>query len=127
MNKSTKRIIKILSDQLLNLKQPIHLLAVCSGGRTLSKLIASNLRNEGINVAYYEVWTNIIKGKAKLWRTNFTKEDYTGTVVIVEDVIWKGTQLPPIKNLLKIMAPKKRFYIASILDCNEKADFAVYK
>lgn len=127
MQKRTKEIIEELAQKLIYLEQPIHLLAVCSGGTTVAKAINSYLKKQKINVEHYEVWTNIINGKSKLWKTNFTKENYTGTAVIIEDVIWKGRQLPPIKKMLKIMNSHKKFYLASLLDCNKKADFSVFK
>jgi len=127
MRKRTKEIIEELAKKLINLKQPIHLLAVCSGGTTVAKTITSYLKKQGIKAEYYAVWTNIINGKSELWKTNFAKDDYTGTVVIIEDVIWKGRQLPPIKKMLKKMNSRKKFYLASLLDCNNKADFSVFK
>lgn len=93
----------------------------------MAKTITSYLKKEGIQAEYYEVWTNIINGKSELWKTNFTKENYTGTAVIIEDVIWKGRQLPPIKKMLKKMNFHKKIYLASLLDCNNKADFSVFK
>lgn len=127
MRKRTKKIIEELAKNLIHLKQPIHLLAVCSGGTTVAKTITSYLKKKGIEAEYFEVWTNIINGKSELWKTNFTKDNYTGTAVIIEDVIWKGRQLPPIKKMLKKMNPRKKFYLASLLDCNNKANFSVFK
>ncbi|MFC2134082.1 hypothetical protein ACFLTH_05640 [Bacteroidota bacterium] len=37
MRKRTKEIIEELAKKLVHLKQPIHLLAVCSGGITVAK------------------------------------------------------------------------------------------
>ena len=105
----------------------MHLVAVCSGGRTLAKIMSASLKRKRIKTGYYEVWTNMVNGRSRLWKTDFTKGDYTGTAVIVEDVVWSGRQLPPIKRMLRIMDPKKKFYIASLFDCNHKADFAVYR
>jgi hypoxanthine-guanine phosphoribosyltransferase len=127
MQKRTKEIIEELAQKLIHLEQPIHLLAICSGGTMVAKIITSYLSEKGIEAEYYEVWTNIINGKSELWKTNFTKENYTGTAVIIEDVIWKGRQLPPIKKMLKKMNSRKKFYLASLLDCNNKADFSVFK
>lgn len=127
MRKRTKEIIEELAQKLVHLKQPIHLLAVCSGGTTVAKTIISYLKKQGIETDYYEVWTNIINGKSELWKTNFIKANYTGTAVIIEDVIWRGRQLPPIKKMLKKMNSRKKFYLASLLDCNNKADFSVFK
>lgn len=127
MQKRTEEIIEELAQKLIHLKQPIHLLAVCSGGTTVAKTITSYLKKQGVDAEYYEVWTNIINGKSELWKTNFTKYNYTGTAVIIEDVIWKGRQLPPILKMLKKMNFQKKFYLASLLDCNNKADFSVFK
>ncbi|MGE0792906.1 MAG: hypothetical protein AB7V77_01855 [Candidatus Woesearchaeota archaeon] len=127
MQKRTKEIVKDLAKQLVNLEPPIHLLAVCSGGIIVAKTIAAYLNKQRIKAEYYEVWTNVVQGKSTLWKTNFTKEKYIGTAVMVEDVVWKGRQLPPIRKMLRKMNSRKKFYLASILDCNNKADFSVFK
>ena len=126
MEKRVDELIKNLAKQIIHLKPPIHLLAVCLGGVTLAKGINSYLSKKKIKSEYYEVWINIIGGKRKIWKTNFTKNCYTGTAVIVEDVIWQGGALPPIKQMLLKMNNKKRVYVASLFDCNHKADFSVF-
>lgn len=128
MEQRVKKIIQQLASKITHLKQPIHLLAVCTGGMTLAKIIYSYLKRQNIKADYYEIWTTVsIKGKRKIRKTNFTKKNYNGTAVIVEDVIWRGSALPPIKKMLKIMNRKKRFYTVALLDCNRKADFAIFR
>lgn len=122
------RIIKLisqLSKKVSNLPQPIHILAICSGGRTVGQYIYKYLKSKKINVSYFEVWTNIIDKKAEILKTNFKKKDYKGTVLIVEDVVWKGTSLMAVKKMLRLMS-KKRFYTAVLLDFNHKADFSIF-
>lgn len=127
MEKRTIKLIRELGKKIEHLEQPIHLLAVCSGGMTLAKTINKHLKSKKIDSKYFEVWTNIINGKKKIWKTDFHKKDYTGTAVIVEDVIWKGSALPPIKKMLKTMKARKKIFIVSLLDCNKKADFSIFK
>jgi len=126
MKNTTKKIIEKLAQKISHLEPPIHLLAVCTGGTMVAKIINSYLRKNGVNSKYYEIWTNIICGKKEIWKTNFSKSDYIGTVVIVEDVIWQGSALPPIKKLLRTMNPKKKVYTVSLLDCNKKADYSIF-
>lgn len=127
MEKRTIALIRDLGSKIEHLDQPIHLLAVCSGGMTLAKTINKYLKKKKVNSKYFEVWTNIINGKKKIWKTDFTKEHYCGTAVIVEDVIWKGSALPPIKKMLKEMKPRKKVFVISLLDCNKKADYSIFK
>jgi hypoxanthine phosphoribosyltransferase len=127
MEKKTRAIIKKLANQIPDFKEPVHILAVCTGGLTLSKMIVRQLKKRKINAACFEVWANIVDGVRTIERTNFQKSDYTGTAVIVDDVIWAGTVLPPIKRMLKKYHKSKKFYIAALLDCGNKADFAVYR
>src|SRR3989344_2939083 len=104
MDNSIKKIIAKLGKKLQHLKQPIQILAICSGG----KVVGQNLHSY-------------------LLEKNIQSKDFEGTAVIVEDVIWNGTQLPPVKQLLHNCNPHKKFYIASLLDVNKKADFSVFK
>ena len=122
------RIIKLtnqLAKKVSNLPQPIHILAICSGGRTVGQYIYKYLKTKRVNVSYFEVWTNIIGKKATILKTNFKKKDYKGTVLIVEDVVWKGTSLMAVKGMLHSMNSKK-FYTAVLLDFNHKADFSIF-
>lgn len=125
MRKTTEKLITSLADQCKHLPQPIHLLAMCSGGTTVAKTMNKVLRSKGVKSNYFEVWTNTINGKRSIWKTDFKKSDYKGTAIIVEDVIWKGGALPPTKRMLKDMK-KQKVYVASLLDCNLKADFSVF-
>jgi hypoxanthine phosphoribosyltransferase len=125
MEIQTKKLIEDLAEKITVLEQPIHLLAVCTGGMTLAQTINEYLRKKGIESAYFEVWTNTVEGKREIWKTTFHPEDYTGTAVIVEDVIWKGGALPSISKMLEDMKPGKKFYIISLLDVNKKADFSI--
>lgn len=127
MKQKVKKIIERLAKKIIHLKQPIHLLAVCTGGKVIAKTIYLYLTKKKIKADYYEIWTDVIKGKRKIWKTNFTKKNYQGTAVIVEDVIWQGGALPPIKKMLKKMNPQKRNYTVSLLDCNHKADFSIFR
>jgi len=74
MEKNTKVIIDKLGTKLVALPQPIHLLAICTGGITVAKMLAAYLRRKKIKASYYEVWTNLIKGKSYIWKTNFNKD-----------------------------------------------------
>ena len=100
MKETTKKLIANLADQCKNLPEPIHLLAICSGGISVAKTMNSVLHSKGINSKCFEVWTNTVNGKRSIWKTTFLKSDYTGTAVIVEDVIWKGGAIPPTKKCL---------------------------
>lgn len=127
MEKRTRILIEDLGKKITHLEQPIHLIAVCSGGMTLAKTINKYLRSKNVDSKYFEVWTNIINGKKHIWKTTFLNKDYLGTAVIVEDVIWKGSALPPIKKMLKKIEPRKKIFVISLLDCNKKADFSIFK
>jgi len=119
------KLINKLAKKVDKLKQPIHVIAVCSGGRTVGKYITKYLNSQGINASYFEVWTNIVNGKATIWKTDFKKEHYTGTALIAEDVIWKGTSVKAVKEMLQDMK-KEKTYLAVLLDFNNKADFSIF-
>ena len=125
MKSKTEKIISKLALQVMYVNQPIHLLAVCSGGTTVAQNMHRFLNAKGIRSSVFEVWINVVNGKRTLWKTTFKKSDYTGTAIIVEDVIWGGNSIPPIKKMLHDMK-RKRVYVASLLDCNNKADFSVF-
>ena len=91
----------------------------------MAKSMHKFLKSRGIDSKYFEVWTNTVNGKRSIWKTDFKKRDYTGTAVIVEDVIWKGGALPPTRRMLNNMK-KKKVYVTALLDCNGKADFSVF-
>lgn len=126
MPHKTVNVIEKLARKLIKIPPPIHIIAICTGGRGVGQTITKYLNNKGIETEYYEAWTDIVKKKAKNLRTDFKKKDYRGTVVIVDDVIWSGRQLPPLIKLLKKMKPRKKYYIATLLDCNKKSDFCVF-
>ncbi|MGC9611024.1 MAG: phosphoribosyltransferase family protein [Minisyncoccia bacterium] len=119
------KITKDLAHKVIKLEQPIHVLAVCSGGRTVGKYLKQYLSARGISTTYNEVWTNIIRGKASVWKTSFKAKNYKGTALIVDDVIWKGRSVNATKKMLLGMK-KKRVYTATLLDCNHKADFSIF-
>lgn len=98
---------------------------MCSGGKVVAKTIHKQLTSKGVVSDYFEVWTNTVRGKRKIWKTDFKKSNYLGTAVIVEDVIWQGAALPATRSMLRGMK-RKRVYTASLLDCNGKADFSVF-
>ena len=126
MSPKTQKIINNLAKQAMKLPQPIHVIAVCSGGKTVGKQIARYFKSHRINTSYHEVWTNIVNGKAAVWKSDFKKKDYKGTALIAEDVIWNGKSVNATKRMLKGMKRQKP-YVAVILDCNHKADFAVFR
>jgi len=126
MTKGLKKLIDQLAYKMLVLEGPIHLLAVCTGGMTLTKEIALRLGEAGKQVDCFEVWTNLIDGKREISKTDFTPDKYQGTVVIIEDVIWQGRAIPPIKDMLEKIKPNQKIYIAALLDCEHRADFSVF-
>ncbi len=126
MNTKTEKIINSLAKQVVHLEQPIHVLAVCSGGKTIGKQITKFLKKKNIKTSYFEVWTNIVDGKASIWKSDFKKSDYIGTALVAEDVIWNGRSVNATKKMLWGMK-RKKVYTAVILDCNHKADFAVFR
>lgn len=126
MTDKTEQILNKLAKQAVHLPQPIHVLAICSGGKTVGKQIYKFLRNKKIKASYHEVWTNIVDGKATVWKSTFNKKDYKGTALLAEDVIWNGRSVNAAKKMLKQMKAR-RVYTAVILDCNHKADFAVFR
>ncbi len=119
------KLVNQLAQKCLKLKPPIHVIAVCSGGRTVGKCVNKYLKSKGIKSSYYEVWTNIVGGKATVWKSDFKKKDYTGTALICEDVIWKGNSVNATKKMLRKMKNKK-VYTAVLLDFNKKADFSIF-
>jgi len=127
MKSNAKKIIAKLAKPISKLPQPIHLIAICSGGRGVTKVLKATLEKRGIQVNKFEVMVDSIKGKGAVFQSNFAKKDYKGTAVIVDDVVWGGHLLIPVKAMVKKMNPKKKFYTAVILDCNNKADFAVFR
>ncbi len=125
MESNIYKIIDTLAEKVEHLEQPIHVIAVCSGGRSVGERITEFLKNKGIEVEYFEAWTNIVNGKATIWKSSFKKDDYTGTALIAEDVIWMGRSVGAVKEMLHNMKDKK-IYTAVLLDCNNKADFSVF-
>jgi hypoxanthine phosphoribosyltransferase len=125
MENNGEKLINKLAKKCLGLKSPVHIIAVCSGGKTVGKYVNKYLNSKGLKSSYYEVWTNIVDGKATMWKSDFGKKDYTGTALIVEDVIWKGTSVKAVKRMLKSFKNKK-VYTAVLLDFNKKADFSIY-
>jgi hypoxanthine phosphoribosyltransferase len=126
MEKRTKLIIYALAKKLMALKQPIHILAICSGGKVVANEVVLYLKQKKIEAICYEVWTNSMNGKCTVRKSEFKSKDWIGTAVIIDDVIWSGHQIMPVKKMLKKMNPKKKFYVTALLDCNRKADFSVY-
>ena len=126
MSPKTEKIINNLAKQAEGLPQPIHVIAVCSGGKTVGKQMAKYFKSHKIKASYHEVWTNIVDGKASVWKSDFKKKDYTGTALIAEDVIWNGKSVNATKRMLREMKRQKP-YVAVILDCNHKADFANFR
>lgn len=122
---NTNKIINQLANKITHLPSPIHVIAVCSGGQIVGKKIYQYLKKKKINSSYNEAWTNIIGGKATIWKSDFKKSNYVGTALIAEDVIWKGRSVNAVKKMLNKMKNKKS-YIAVILDCNHKADFSIF-
>ncbi len=125
MTNKTKELINKLADKCINLKQPIHVIAVCTGGRQVGKQIHKYFHSKNIESSYHEVWTNIINGKANVWKTNFKKNNYIGTILLAEDAIWIGRSINAAKRaFLKIK--KRKIYVASLLDYNKKGDFSMF-
>jgi hypoxanthine phosphoribosyltransferase len=120
------KLIKRLASKVQDLPQPINLLAVCSGGVALTKEMHKCLKKNKVESKVYYVWTNTINGKCYLRSTDFKKKNYLGTVVIVEDVVWRGHHLPPIKRYVKKLDKKKKHYVAALIDCGKKCDFSIY-
>lgn len=118
-------MIDKLAVKVSHLPQPIHVIAVCTGGKSVGKQITQFLKKKKINTSYFEVWTNIVDGKATIWKSDFKKKDYTGTALLAEDVIWKGRSVNAAKKMLNKMK-RKKVYTAVLLDCNNKADFSIY-
>ena len=119
------KLINDLAKKAEHLKPPIHVIAVCSGGEIVGKQIYKYLKQKGIESSYYEAWTNIISGIATVWKCNFKKSDYIGTVLLAEDVIWLGRSVNAVLRMLHEMK-KKKVYVAVILDYNRKADFSIF-
>lgn len=125
MESNIYKLIDRLAAKIMHLKPPLHIIAVCSGGKAVGKEITRFLKSRGIDATYFEVWTNIIDGQATIWKSDFKKQNYVGTALIAEDVIWKGTSVNAVKKMLQTMK-KKKVYTAVLLDCNNKADFSIF-
>src|SRR3989344_4546105 len=97
------KLIEKLGKKMEKLPQPIHLLAVCSGGITLTEELKKYFDKRGIKSEIYKVWTVTINQECHLRQTDFKKANYKGSAVIVEDVVWRGHHLPPIKEMLRKM------------------------
>ena len=121
-----KRLIVKLAKKIEHLPQPIHLIAVCSGGISLTEALKKYFDKKEITCETYNVWTDTINQKCYLRKTDFKKRNYTGSAVIVEDVVWRGHHLPPIKRMLRKMNPNKKFYVVALFDCGQLCDFSVY-
>ncbi|MBU3934710.1 hypothetical protein KKC00_01975 [Patescibacteria group bacterium] len=118
-------LINNLARKAEHLTPPIHVIAVCSGGKIVGRQIYEYLKQKGIKASYHEAWTNIIGGKATVWKCNFKKHDYVGTALVAEDVIWIGRSVNAVKKMVYKMK-KKKVYVAVILDYNHKADFSIF-
>lgn len=127
MKTRAKKIIEQLAKPISKLPEPIHLIAICSGGRGVAKVLKTALTKKRIKVNTFETWVDSVKGRGRVFKNNFQIKDYIGTAVIIDDVVWAGHLLDPVKVMVKKMNPNKKFYTAVILDCNNKADFAVFK
>ncbi|GEM_PF-1983406 len=125
-NRKVEKLIEKLARQCIKLKEPIHIVAICFGGQKVGKGIFKYFKKQGIKASYDEIWTNVVKGKSTVWKSSFSKDRYKGTVLIAEDVIWKGTHVGATKRMLRKMRNKK-VYVAVLLDLRRKADFAVFR
>jgi len=67
------KLINDLAKKAEHLEPPIHVVSVCTGGRIVGKQIYKYFKQKGIKSSYHEVWTNIVKGKAVVWKSNFKK------------------------------------------------------
>ena len=118
-------MIEELAKKCLELPQPIHVIAVCSGGRTVGSHIYKYFTRHNVKANYFEAWIDIKDGKGLVRSTDFEKEDYIGTVLIAEDVIWSGTAVTAVRKMLSKIKRKKT-YLAVLLDMNKKADFSIF-
>jgi hypothetical protein len=119
-------IIKELALQLINLPQPIHLLAVASGGIGVGEGILKFFNKEKIESDYFEVKLNKLDGISRVGEIGFKVKNYSGTIVLVEDAINSGGGTFLIKEELKKLSDKK-VYVAAMIDWQGRADFAVIK
>lgn len=125
MESNIYKLIDRLAVKVMHLKPPIHIIAVCSGGKAVGKEITRFLKAKGVKAGYFEVWTNIVNGRATIWKSDFKKKDYVGTALVAEDVIWKGRSVKAVKKMLQAMK-KKKVYTAVLLDCHRQADFSIF-
>jgi hypoxanthine-guanine phosphoribosyltransferase len=126
LGQKIEQLIANLSTQIEGLPQPIHLIAIFSGGLPVAKEIRKCLNSKKIKNKLFTAYFDTVGLKCLLKKTDFGTSDYIGTAVIVEDVIWTGHHLPPIKRYLKRLNPHKKYYIAALFDCSDKADFSVF-
>ena len=125
---SKRKAIKLMDElahKCIQLTEPIHVIAIVTGGRVVGKNIVRYLRSKGKQVDYFEVQINVTKGKASIWKTDFKKKNYTGTALLAEDVVWQGKSLKAAKRMLRNMS-RKKFYTAVLLDFNKLADFSIF-
>src|SRR3989338_1410900 len=80
MDNSIKKIIAKLGKKLQQLKQPIQILAICSGGKVVGQNLHSYLLEKNIQSNYFEIWTNMVNGKSSIWKTDFPTKDYEGNL-----------------------------------------------
>jgi len=102
-----------------------YISGVILNDKNIKEDLGEILKQKGIESSYYEAWTNIISGIATVWKCNFKKSDYIGTVLLAEDVIWLGRSVNAVLRMLHEMK-KKKVYVAVILDYNRKADFSIF-
>ena len=115
------QVDKVVKELGKKLQQPIHLIEIYLNNHSLSQeskeyfkksFDKNNIKNE-----VYEIW---VKSDSFHYldrnKTNFTKKDYTGTVVLMEDRMFKGFYFIPIECMLKEMKPKKDFYSLYLFD-----------
>jgi hypothetical protein len=127
MEPRTVRLVERLARQVARLPPPIHLLWVWSGGQSVTRLMARHLRTRGIPTRTFYVRNRCENGHCELRDTDFRAKDYTGTAVIVEDAIWTGKNIPPIRQRLRAIRPGRKVYVAALLDYNKRADFSVFR
>jgi|WetSurMetagenome_2_1015567.scaffolds.fasta_scaffold373461_2 hypothetical protein len=121
-------MIKNLALQMKGLPQPINLLAVCTGGIALTQELHKNFKLLKVKSKIYKVWTNTNNKKCTIDHTDFIGfENNKGCAVIVEDVVWHGHHLPPIKKYIDCINPlKNKVFTVALFDCGNKCDFKIY-
>lgn len=120
-------IVGQLTDSIIS---KIHgdfvLCGIYSGGSILGERMIEIMKSNGLHVPLYFIKLN--KGvKYTIANTNLPLDLPSEKIIIfLDDAIWTGRTQDSVVDYVKTKYPKHQYKFATLLDCSDKADFAVF-